>query len=231
MRVLIVDDHELVRHGLALIVRDRFENAEIEECGTAAEALDVLKAGPVDAALVDVRMPDVDGIELLKEIKARWPKVPVIMLTTFDHAKYARAALAEGAAGYMLKDSSPSQLAQAIRGAVDDDGSTALSPRVIRNLVDNHQQKTPPPAQPANLTHRELEILELLVGGHSNRDIATRLYLSEKTVKAHLAAVFRKLNVTNRTQAAMLALNMGLASNDAGMGSIEEPDSEASADV
>jgi DNA-binding NarL/FixJ family response regulator len=230
VKVLIVDDHELVRHGLALIVQDTFENAAVEECGTAAEALGVLKAGPVDAALVDVRMPDTDGIELLKEIRAEWPDVPVIMLTTFDHARYARAALAEGAAGYMLKDSSPSQLAQAIRSAVDE-GSTVLSPRVIQNLLDNRQPEAPPPSQTANLTHRELEILELLVAGHSNREIAARLYLSEKTVKAHLAAVFRKLNVTNRTQAAMLALNMGLATNDAGMGSIAEAESEASADV
>jgi DNA-binding NarL/FixJ family response regulator len=230
MKVLIVDDHELVRHGLALIVQDMFEDAEIEECATAVDALEVLKTGPVDAALVDVRMPEVDGIELLKEIKATWPAVPVMMLTTFDDAKYARAALAAGAAGYMLKDSSPTDLAQAIRVAVSG-GGNVLSSRVIQNLFDDLQPKAPPPAQPANLTHRELEILELLVDGQSNKDIANRLYLSEKTVKAHLAAVFRKLNVTNRTQAAMLALNMGLGSNDAGKGTDEEPASETSADV
>ena len=230
MKVLIVDDHELVRHGLALIVKDTFEDAEVEECGTAADALEVLKAGPVDAALLDVRMPEVDGIELLKEIKARWPEIPVIMLTTFDHAKYARAALAEGAAGYMLKDSSPADLAQAIRVAVSG-GGNVLSSRVIQNLFEDLQPKAPIPTHPTNLTHRELEILELLVGGQSNKDIALRLYLSEKTVKAHLAAVFRKLNVTNRTQAAMLALNMGLGTNEAGMSVTEEPVEETPADA
>lgn len=230
MKVLIVDDHELVRRGLALIVKDTFEDAEVEECGNAADALEVLQAGSVDAALLDVRMPEVDGIELLKEIKARWPQIPVIMLTTFDHAKYARAALAEGAAGYMLKDSSPADLAQAIRVAVSG-GGNVLSSRVIQNLFDDLGPKTPAPSQPTNLTHRELEILELLVGGQSNRDIAGRLYLSEKTVKAHLAAVFRKLNVSNRTQAAMLALNMGLGANHAGLDPGEEPASGTPADA
>ena len=153
------------------------------------------------------------------------------MLTTFDHAKYARAALAEGAAGYMLKDSSPSQLAEAIRAAVAGGGNVPLSSRVIQNLFDDLQPKAPVPPQPSNLTHREMEILELLVGGQSNKDIAVRLYLSEKTVKAHLAAVFRKLNVSNRTQAAMLALNMGLGTNDAGGTAAEAPAEESPADV
>lgn len=211
MKALVVDDHALVRRGIALIIKDAFEDADILEAGNAAEAIEALDGNAVDIALLDVRMPDVDGIQLLKEVRIRWPDTPVIMLTTFDHAKYARAALAEGAAGYMLKDSSPTDLAQAIRVAMSG-GGNVLSSKVIQNLFDDMQPKPgqPAPPQPANLTHRELEILGLLVEGHSNRDISTKLYLSEKTVKAHLAAVFRKLGVTNRTQAAMMALNMGL---------------------
>lgn len=215
MKALIVDDHSLVRHGLALIVQDSFEDCEVVEAESAAEALGALKAGGFDIALLDVRMPDVDGIELLKEVKAGWPDIPVIMLTTFDHSKFARAALAEGAAGYMLKDSSPSDLQQAIKVAMSG-GGNVLSSKVIQNLFDDMQAGEGSPAipSPANLTNREMEILGLLVEGMSNRDISTHLFLSEKTVKAHLAAVFRKLGVSNRTQAAMAALNMGLGHHD-----------------
>lgn len=207
----MVDDHTLVRHGLALVVQDAFENAEVEEAGTAAEAIRILESGPVDIALVDVRMPEVDGIELLKQVRARWPKMPVIMLTTYDQADYAKAAIAEGAAGYMLKDSSPADLSQAVRVALEG-GGNVLSSKVVQNLFDEMRPGSPAPAssQPANLTRREMEILGLLVEGNSNKGISTKLTLSEKTVKAHLAAVFRKLGVSNRTQAAMIALSMGL---------------------
>jgi len=217
VKALVVDDHALVRHGLALIIQAAFEDAEVVEAENAPEAIDALEADSVDIALLDVRMPDIDGIELLKKIKARWPDIPVIMLTSFDHAKYARTALAEGAAGYMLKDSTPADLQQAIKVAMSG-GGNVLSSKVIQNLFEDMQ--APGPAnlepQPANLTNREMEILDLLVEGKSNRDISNDLFLSEKTVKAHLAAVFRKLGVSNRTQAAMAALNMGLGNNNGG---------------
>jgi two-component system response regulator DegU len=211
MRALIVDDHTLVRHGLALILQDSFDGAEILEAGSAEEALQILETETVDVAMLDVRMPEMDGIELLKRVKAEWPDIPVIMLTTFDHTKYARAALAEGAAGYMLKDSSPEDLAQAISVAMSG-GGNVLSSKVIQNLFDemNPANQAAQP-QVSNLTTRETEILLLLVEGQSNKEISERLYLSEKTVKAHLAAVFRKLGVSNRTQAAMAALSMGIA--------------------
>lgn len=211
MKALIVDDHTLVRRGLALIIQDSFEGAEVQEAGSGEEALAILEAGPVDVALFDVRMPEMDGIELLSTVKERWPDIPVIMLTTFDQAKYARASLAAGAAGYMLKDSSPADLAQSITVALSG-GGNVLSSKVIQNLFEelNPTPAQAPPPAAANLTHREMEILELLVEGKSNKDISTRLYLSEKTVKAHLAAVFRKLGVANRTQAAMAALAMGI---------------------
>lgn len=214
MKILIVDDHALVRHGIALIVRDSFDDAEIVEAEGAEAAMATLADGAPDVALVDVRMPDQDGIQLLKELKAEVPDLPVIMLTTFDHAKYARAALAEGAAGYMLKDSTPSDLGQAIRVALEG-GGNVLSSKVIQNLFEEMEQgkaqRVAP--QPMNLTAREQEILHLLVEGQSNKEISEHLYLSEKTVKAHLAAVFRKLGVSNRTQAAMAAVNMGMGNN------------------
>ena len=224
MKILIVDDHALVRHGIALIVRESFADAEISEADGADAALAVLSNGGADLALVDVRMPERDGIQLLKEIKTDHPDLPVIMLTTFDHAKYARAALAEGASGYMLKDSSPSDLGQAIRVALEG-GGNVLSSKVIQNLfeeMEHGKARKPAAPHPMNLTAREREILQLLVEGQSNKEISEHLYLSEKTVKAHLAAVFRKLGVSNRTQAAMAAVNMGL-------GGRREPDADADA--
>lgn len=216
MKVLVVDDHALVRHGIALIVRDAFPDADVAEADGADAAMTEITNGVPDVALVDVRMPDRDGIQLLKDVKAQWPDLPVIMLTTYDHARYARAALAEGAAGYMLKDSSPADLGQAIRVALEG-GGNVLSSKVIQNLfeeMERGKREEVQQAQPAALTARETEILGLLVEGQSNKEISERLYLSEKTVKAHLAAVFRKLGVSNRTQAAMAAVNMGLGSPD-----------------
>ena len=164
--------------------------------------------------LVDVRMPDLDGLELLRAVKAEWPDVPVIMLSTYENAPYVKRALSDGAAGYLLKDATPEDLSQAINVALSGSGNV-LSPRVIQNLFDdqiNGSDGGTPNGRRGeySLTQREHDILALLSEGRSNRDIAQRLYLSEKTVKAHLAAIFRKLGVTNRTQAAMMAVQMGV---------------------
>jgi DNA-binding NarL/FixJ family response regulator len=215
VKILIVDDHALVRRGMGHIVRESFSDAEIVEASSAAEAMEAMATTGADVALVDVRMPDLDGLELLHEMRERWPNVPVIMLTSFDHAHYVRRALAEGAAGYMLKDATPEDLEQAIKVALSG-GGNVLSPKVIQNLFeavegappvengDVHHRPT------SSLTQRETDILALLSEGKSNRDISRALFLSEKTVKAHLAAIFRKLGVTNRTQAAMAAVSMGI---------------------
>jgi DNA-binding NarL/FixJ family response regulator len=214
VKVLVVDDHALVRRGLGHVIRERLPQAEVVEAGSAAEALDMMSANGVDIALVDVRMPESDGIELLHEMKGRWAEVPVIMLTSFDHAHYVRRALAEGAAGYMLKDATPEDLEQAINVALSG-GGNVLSPKVIQNLFEtldggSSGDGDAPPRSTGTLTQRETDILALLSEGRSNRDISRALFLSEKTVKAHLAAIFRKLNVTNRTQAAMAAVSMGI---------------------
>jgi len=214
MKVLIVDDHTLVRRGIGYVVHESFPDAEVLEASGTDDAVELLKAQPVDVALLDVRMPGRDGLELLREIKATWPKVAVIMLTSYDGAQYVKQALADGADGYMLKDASPEDLDQAIRVAVSG-GGNVLSARAIRSLFEGAQEdeaaseKARAP-RPENLTQRETDILALLAEGRSNREIARALFLSEKTVKAHLAAVFRKLGVANRTQAAMAAVGMGM---------------------
>ncbi len=215
MNVLLVDDHTLVRKGLAEVLRGVVNGAEVTEAADADEAVEILKEHRHDVALVDIRMPGRDGIELLRELRASWPTLPVIILTSFDNGEYVKTALSEGAAGYLLKDSSPEDLAQAILVALSGSGNV-LSPRAVRNLFDGAaQSRDPEPRETlseAGLTRRETDVLSLLAGGSSNREISRQLFLSEKTVKAHLAAVFRKLGVTNRTQAAMVAVSMGMGS-------------------
>jgi DNA-binding NarL/FixJ family response regulator len=214
MRIMIVDDHALVRRGMTYVVKEGFPDADVVEAESATVALDELRGGAkVDLALVDVRMPDLDGLELLRAIKAEWADMPVIMISTYENAPYVKRALADGAAGYLLKDATPEDLSQAINVALSGSGNV-LSPRVIQNLFD--EQETGAAGNGTgrrneySLTQREQDILALLAEGRSNRDIAGRLFLSEKTVKAHLAAIFRKLGVTNRTQAAMMAVQMGV---------------------
>jgi DNA-binding NarL/FixJ family response regulator len=216
MRILIVDDHALVRRGMSYVVKEGFPDADVVEADGAAAALELMRAKAADLALVDVRMPDLDGLELLRAIKTEWPDVPVIMLSTYENAPYVKRALSDGAAGYLLKDATPEDLGQAINVAISG-GGNVLSPRVIQNLFEDVESSN----QTANghgrvrrteynLTQREHDILALLSEGRSNRSIAQNLYLSEKTVKAHLAAIFRKLGVTNRTQAAMMAVQLGV---------------------
>ena len=215
MKILVVDDHALVRRGLHYVVKEGFPDADVIEAESAAAALEHIQDGTeIDLALVDVRMPDLDGLELLRAIKADRPEMPVIMLSTYDNAPYVKRALADGAAGYLLKDATPEDLSQAINVAMSGSGNV-LSPRVIQNLFEEHEavgrdHATNGRRGEYNLTQREHDILALLAEGRANREIAQRLYLSEKTVKAHLAAIFRKLGVTNRTQAAMMAVQMGV---------------------
>jgi DNA-binding NarL/FixJ family response regulator len=214
MRILIVDDHALVRRGMNYVVKEGFPDADVVEAESSAAALEALRTGgKVDLALVDVRMPDLDGLELLRAIKTEWDDLPVIMLSTYENAPYVKRALADGASGYLLKDATPEDLSQAINVAMSGSGNV-LSPRVIQNLFEDQEASNASSnngrRSEYSLTQREHDILALLAEGRSNREIAGRLYLSEKTVKAHLAAIFRKLGVTNRTQAAMMAVQMGV---------------------
>ena len=214
MRILIVDDHALVRRGMYHVVLEGFPDADVVEADGAASALVLMRQKAADIALVDVRMPDADGLELLRALKADWPDAPVIMLSTYENAPYVKRALSDGASGYLLKDATPEDLAQAINVAMSGSGNV-LSPRVIQNLFEDAAGSGSASSGTSrrnefSLTARENDILALLAEGHSNREIAGRLFLSEKTVKAHLAAIFRKLGVTNRTQAAMAAVHMGV---------------------
>lgn len=219
MKILIVDDHNLVRHGLAMVVAANFEDAEVFEAGSVDEAVAILKEHTPEIALIDVRLTsdddDRNGLDLLKIVRAGYPSIPVLMLTSYDQANYAREAMGTGAAGYLLKDSSPADLTQAIRVALSG-GSNIVSTKVIAKLFDDPPEPARSgrgisgPNEDVHITEREIQILELVIAGESNRDIAAALTLSDKTVKSHLATLYRKLDVANRTQAAMAALALGV---------------------
>ena len=230
MRILIVDDHVLMRRGMAYVVKDGFPDADVVEAEGASAALDVMRDKVADLALVDVRLPDLDGLDLLRAMKLEWPDVPVIMLSTHENAPYVKRALSDGAAGYLLKDATPEDLGQAINVAMSG-GGNLLSQRAIQTLFEDLASSSGYSTGVAgsrltdyNLTQREHEILALLSEGRSNRSIAQNLYLSEETVKAHMTAIFRKLGVANRTQAAMMAMQLGVQPASGAIAGTEQRD-------
>jgi DNA-binding NarL/FixJ family response regulator len=203
VRVLIADDQPLVREGIAslLALEPDIEVVGVAADGSAALALAVEKAP--DVVLMDIRMPGVDGVEAAARLRGR---ARVIMLTTFDDDTYVIEALRAGASGYLLKDVPATELAAAVRLAhagVDQFAST-VSQRIAGML------RAKPPAPDTPFTKRELDVLRLIADGHSNRDIARKLYLSEGTVKNHVSSILARLGVRDRTQAAIYALDNGL---------------------
>ena len=221
MRIVIVDDHVLMRRGMTYIVDHGIPGVDVVEAEGPSAALAAMRQEETDLALIDVRLPDLDGLELLQAMKREWPHVPVIMLSTHEDAPYVRRALSDGAAGYLLKDATPEDLHRAIDAAIAG-GGDLLSPRAIQTLFDDLVSSSRSPAGNAgssplagyHLTHREHQILALLVEGRSNRSIAKNLFVSETTVKAHVGSILRKLGVTNRTQAAMMAVQLGVGGPD-----------------
>ena len=205
IRLVIADDHAVVRAGLSQLVSTL---EEVELVGVAAngeEAVALCADRAPDVVLMDIEMPVLDGIEATRRIKERQPEVAVVVLTSFSDRERILRALDAGAAGYLLKDAEPEQLARALRAAAA--GDVPLDPKAARALLSARTGST---AGAAGLSDREREVLLLLVEGLSNKLIARRLSISEKTVKAHLTNVFRTIGVTDRTQAALWAERNGL---------------------
>jgi len=209
VRVLVVDDQQLIREGIASLLGIQ---PGIEVVGAAAdgrEAVATALALTPDVVLMDLRMPELDGIAALAVLRRRLPTCRVIMLTTFDDEQYVVQALAAGASGYLLKDLPSSELADAIRLAhagvaqLDAAATARLATALARPGVAG-----PPPVHP--LTDREVEVLRLVAGGASNREIAARLYLSHGTVKNHVSRILARLGLRDRTQAALYARDRGL---------------------
>jgi NarL family two-component system response regulator LiaR len=206
IRVLLVDDHPVVRQGLHALLSTHEGIEVVGEADDGEAAVAAAERFSPDVVLMDVVMPGMDGVEALRLIGERRPQTRVVMLTSYADERRAMEAVDAGASGFLLKDASPRDVAAAIRAA--HRGEAVLHPAVAAKLLAERRR---PPAAHADLTARELEVLRLIARGLQNKQIAAQLHLSEKTVKTHVSAILRKLDVTDRTQAAMYAVREQLA--------------------
>jgi DNA-binding NarL/FixJ family response regulator len=213
VKVLIADDQALVRGGLRKIIDSEPDMRVVAEAGDGVDAVEAAARVKPDVALMDIRMPRLDGIEATRRIVARAGEgVRVLILTTFGLDEYVYEALRAGASGFMLKDSPPEELVDAVR--VVSTGAALLAPAVTRSVIEEFARRSPrqevDSPRLAELTERELEVLKLLTRGRSNAEIAADLVVSEATAKTHVAHVLMKLDVRDRVQAVIFAYECGL---------------------
>ncbi|MGE5579489.1 MAG: response regulator [Bacillota bacterium] len=212
--VLIVDDHPLFRQGVRLFLESQAGIDVAGEAGDGTAATAFLEKSPVACVLLDLQMPGKSGIEVARNIKDRWPDTRILVLTSFNSWDMIYPALKAGASGYILKDAPPPELLAAIRAVAA--GGRYLDEEVASRLLSGltEPSEKDPAAQDAGLagtlTPRELEVLREIAQGLDNKEIAAKLFLSEKTVKTHVASILQKLDVKSRTQAALYALQRGL---------------------
>jgi DNA-binding NarL/FixJ family response regulator len=214
IRVLICDDQQVVCEGLRAILSTA---PQIEVVGLArdgAAAIERISATRPDVVLMDLKMPVMNGVQATREIRARFPGVRVLVLTTYDADQWVFDAVRAGASGYLLKDSPGDALIAAVVGTAA--GKTHIDPSVAGRLLEQLSRGLPEPPSPLldSLTERERQVLSLLGRGWGNAAIASHLHLTEGTVRNHVSAILGKLGVTDRTQAALIALRYGLASSD-----------------
>jgi len=206
-RVLLVDDQALVRTGFRLIL-ERAGVEVVAEAGDGLEAIGAARQECPDVVLMDIRMPKLDGIEATRRIVAAQPQVRVLALTTFDLDEYVMAAVRAGASGFMLKDVEPDDLVHAVR--VVARGDAMLAPELTRRLLDRFVSAPTPRQLPQEVTDRETSVLKLVARGMSNTEIASRLFLSEATVKTYVSRLLTKLDRRDRVQLAVFAYETGL---------------------
>ena len=212
--VLIADDQALVRGGLRMIVDAQKDMQVVGEAENGADAVAGAQRLEPDIVLMDMRMPELDGIQATRQLAERGPaKTRVLMLTTFDEDQLVYEAMRAGASGFLLKSAPPARLAEAVR--VIAAGEALLAPSITRRPVEDFVRRPPPgttaPAELAELTDREREVLALIARGLSNAEIATELVVSQATVKTHINRLLAKLNLRDRVQAVVLAYETGFA--------------------
>jgi len=209
VRVLIADDQALVRSGFRMIIEARDDLEVVGEAEDGDEAARLAGELEPDVVLMDVRMPEMDGIEATRRIVSSGAETRVLVLTTFDLDEYVYAAVRAGASGFLLKDVRPEDLVDAIRLVAE--GNALLGPTVTRRLLEHFADGQPANAKAIGaLTEREQEILQLVARGLSNAEVAGKLFLSEATVKSHVSSILRKLGVRDRVQAVIAAYDAGL---------------------
>jgi DNA-binding NarL/FixJ family response regulator len=200
IRVLSVDDHALLREGIAAIINHQSDMLLVSQASSGNEAIQRYREHQPDVTLMDLRLPDLSGIEALIAIRAEFPEARIIMLTTFEGDVEIQRALEAGARGYLLKSMPPSELVQVIR--LVHAGKKRVPPEIAAQLAEHMSDE--------NLTTREVEVLQQVGGGNRNRDIADLLHISEETVKVHIKHIMDKLGAKDRTQAVAIAVRRGI---------------------
>lgn len=213
IRVLIVDDHELIRRGMRMVLDAEDDMKVVGEAASGAEAVHMAADLLPDVILMDIRMPEMDGIEATRRIVRGTPSSRVLVLTTFDLDEYAFGSLRAGASGFLLKNTPPAQLTAAIRAIAA--GDALVSPRVTRSMLDLFATRLPRQAERGDarldvLTERERDVFLAIAKGYNNTEIGESLFVSESTVKTHVGRVLLKLDLRDRVQAVILAYEIGL---------------------
>jgi DNA-binding NarL/FixJ family response regulator len=215
IRVLVADDQDLMREGLRMMLSAQADLEVVAEARDGREAVEQALLRKPDVALLDVRMPSMDGIEATRRIQDAPSPPRILMLTTFDHDDHVYDALRAGATGFLLKTTPPDRLVAAVRAAAA--GESLLSPEITRRLAERYARGPRPatgrtPAELADLTPRELDVLRLIARGKTNAEIAGELVTSPATIKSHVNSIFRKLSVSERAQAVVVAYETGFVS-------------------
>jgi DNA-binding NarL/FixJ family response regulator len=206
IRIMIADDHHVVRRGLAFFLKTQRDIEIIGEAGNGKEAVELARTLKPDLILMDLVMPEMDGIEATKIIKTEMPEIKIMMLTSFSDQDHVIPALEAGASGYQLKDIEPDELIHCIKKIID--GENQLHPKATPHLLANlsNKDKKDDNKLISELTKRELDVLREIARGKSNKEIASSLFITEKTVKTHVSNLLSKLELADRTQAALFAV-------------------------
>jgi DNA-binding NarL/FixJ family response regulator len=208
IRVLIVDDHPVVREGIGSMLKKETDFRVVGEASNGLEAMEKARELSPDVVLMDLRMPEMDGVEAISRIRAEKPDIKFIILTTYSDDEYIFKGIAAGARAYLLKDAPRDELFKAIR--MVSRGESLIQPVVASRVLDKLAELSRKTPAADTLSDREIEVLRLMAGGESNKDIADHLSITQSTVKTHITSIFQKLNVTTRTEAVTNALKKGI---------------------
>ncbi len=207
IRILIVDDHEMVREGLIAMLKPEPDFELVGHTGHGEQVADLVESARPDVVLLDARLPDISGVEVCRRLSRTHPEVAVVILTTYTDPELVQECLQAGARGYVVKDVERFSLKESIRAV--SRGQAVLAPQIAGHVIDRVRSGQQAARRPAGLSESQIAILRLISRGHSNREIAADVHLSENTVKTHIQEIFRKLGVRNRVEAAILAGKSG----------------------